>query len=172
MDSVATMPALTGLEFDELFRAHVESVRRYARWLTGSSDVDDIVGTTFATAWRRRDDIPSDAVRPWLLGVTRNVVRASQRSDRRRARLTEAAMWAARADAPEPASDLLVSLQEAFRQLPDTDREVLGLVAWFELTPKEAARVLELPSAVLRVRLHRARRHLRAVYDAGDGSCA
>jgi RNA polymerase sigma-70 factor (ECF subfamily) len=44
--------------------------------------------------------------------------------------------------------------------LPD-DRELLLLVGWEELSPAQAAKVLEISAVAARGRLHRARRRLR-----------
>ena len=51
---------------------------------------------------------------------------------------------------------------EALGALEEADRELLMLVGWEELTPAQAARVLEVTPLAARSRLHRARRRLRA----------
>jgi RNA polymerase sigma-70 factor (ECF subfamily) len=53
----------------------------------------------------------------------------------------------------------------AWEQLSDTDREVLSLAAWEELSVRDAARVLGVPASVFSVRLHRARRRLERHLD-------
>lgn len=52
------------------------------------------------------------------------------------------------------------ALWRAWEQLSDSDREVLSLTAWEELSVRDAARVLGVPASVFSVRLHRARRRL------------
>jgi RNA polymerase sigma-70 factor (ECF subfamily) len=54
----------------------------------------------------------------------------------------------------------------ALATLPEKDREVLILTAWEELTPHEAAAVVGVTPAAIRVRLHRARKRLRSALDA------
>ncbi len=49
-------------------------------------------------------------------------------------------------------------IDRALASLEPLDREALLLVAWEELTPKEAAESLGIRPATFRVRLHRARR--------------
>jgi RNA polymerase sigma-70 factor, ECF subfamily len=51
-------------------------------------------------------------------------------------------------------------LRRAWDQLSDTDREVLSLTVWEELSVRDAASVLNVPAPVFSVRLHRARRRL------------
>jgi DNA-directed RNA polymerase specialized sigma24 family protein len=45
--------------------------------------------------------------------------------------------------------------------LSEVERELLLLVAWEQLTPSEAAEVLEIPAGTARSRLHRARERMR-----------
>src|SRR4051812_23438532 len=52
------------------------------------------------------------------------------------------------------------TVRAALRRLPEGDREILLLVAWEELTPSEAAKVMATSALVARTRLHRARRRL------------
>src|SRR3954467_3906882 len=111
--------------FNGLFDAHYSAVRAYA-WRRDPSNADDVVAETFLVAWRRLDDVPSDA-RPWLIGVARNIRLNARRSARRQqalgSRLSEAAPAAVVAE-PAAASD---AVQAALAQLSETDREVLLL---------------------------------------------
>jgi len=52
-------------------------------------------------------------------------------------------------------------LIDALAGLSETEREVLLLSAWEELSSAEAARVLGCSATAYRIRLHRARRRLR-----------
>ena len=59
-------------------------------------------------------------------------------------------------------------LAEALAQLPPQDREVLLLAAWEGLTSNEVATVLGIRASAARVRLHRARKRLRATLATHD----
>jgi predicted DNA-binding protein (UPF0251 family) len=83
-----------------------------------------------------------------------------QRGARRRAALIAKLARAAEPARGEAAVADNTALAGAFNALPPSDREVLGLVAWEELTPREAAAVLGVTPALFSVRLHRARRRL------------
>jgi RNA polymerase sigma-70 factor (ECF subfamily) len=62
------------------------------------------------------------------------------------------------------------ALRGALAQLSESDREVLMLIAWEELSPTQAAAALGVKAATVRVRLHRARRRLaRALVREGGG---
>jgi RNA polymerase sigma-70 factor (ECF subfamily) len=156
--------------FTALYDRYRMRVWAYAASRVGSRVADEIVSETFMVAWRRLSDMPP-AVLPWLLGVARNVIRDSVRADIRRESLaTELRVWSAgsEGDVADGVVDRLAMLR-ALAQLPESDREVLTLVAWQGLSTKEAARVIGCTVAAFRVRLHRARRRLTAAVDRPHG---
>jgi RNA polymerase sigma factor (sigma-70 family) len=60
-------------------------------------------------------------------------------------------------------------LEECLATLSTSEREVLELVAYDGLTPSEVAAMLNLSPNAARLRLSRARRHLRQVLDPATG---
>lgn len=136
----------------------------YALSYTSRSNAEDIVSETFLIAWRRLDDVPSREL-PWLIGVARNLIRERYRADRRLRELcTELSTELGRDVAEDPAEHVTAraGALRALAELGDADREVLTLLAWHGLTNREAAEVLGCSTATLLVRVHRARRRLRA----------
>jgi RNA polymerase sigma factor (sigma-70 family) len=133
----------------------------------GRQVADEVVSETFAIAWRRLDDVPEPAL-PWLLGVARNVLRDNIRAETRREALNaELRAWT-EGDVADQVTERLGVLR-ALAELPEDDREVLLLIAWQGLSPKDAARVVGCSSAAFRVRLHRARKRLKqAMEPAGQ----
>jgi RNA polymerase sigma-70 factor (ECF subfamily) len=149
--------------FTQLYDEYRARVWAYATSRAGSQIADEVVSETFTVAWRRFADLPA-APLPWLLGVARNVMRDSFRAQVRRDSLAaELRTWTETVDA-DVADEIVgrVSVLRALADLPEADREVLTLVAWYGLSQKEAARVVGCNTATLRVRLHRARRRLAA----------
>ncbi|MFG1755422.1 RNA polymerase sigma factor [Streptosporangium sandarakinum] len=132
----------------------------------GRQVADEVVSETFAIAWRRLEDVPEPAL-PWLLGVARNVLRDTVRAEARREAFgAELRAWIAatgdgvrRADVADEVTERLGVLA-ALAELPEDDREILVLVAWQGLSPRDAARVIGCSQATFRVRLHRARKRL------------
>lgn len=144
--------------FRGLFTRHYAAVRRFALRRVGVDDADDVAEEVFTTAWRRIESVPAEpATLPWLYGVARRTVSNHLRSDRRRRRLFARA--ASQPDSPTPA-DPDADLLAALARLSEGDREVLRLVAWEELEPREMAAVLGCSAGTAAVRLHRARRRL------------
>jgi RNA polymerase sigma factor (sigma-70 family) len=157
--------------FTEIYDACRQRVWAYAVSRAGRQVADEVVSETFAIAWRRLDDVPEESL-PWLLGVARNVLRDNFRAEARRESFNaELRTWtaAAEGDIAEHVAERL-SVLRAMAVLPEDDREILILIAWQGLTPRDASRVVGCSPAALRVRLHRARKRLmRAIDDAPAG---
>ncbi|WP_308249819.1 RNA polymerase sigma factor [Sphaerisporangium fuscum] len=124
----------------------------------GRQIADEVVSETFAIAWRRFGDVP-DRPLPWLLGVARNVLRDNIRAEIRRESLANELYGWTEGDHADQVAERL-AIVNALVSLPEDDRELLILVAWHGLTPRDAARVVGCSSAAFRVRLHRARKRL------------
>ena len=156
MTSVSSVAAVPDARFVALYESHAGAVLAYARRRCGDDEAEDVLAETFLIAWRRRDDVPSDAL-PWLYAVARNVVSNRLRSSRRRTAL-EARLAAEPLppddDAPDP------RLRAALSALRPIDREALLLTAWEGLSTERAARAAGCSAATFHVRLHRARKRL------------
>ncbi|MGY0062017.1 RNA polymerase sigma factor [Streptomyces sp. LZ34] len=154
--------------FRDLYEECYPRVLAYASSLVGRQVGEDITSETFTVAWRRMRDIPTPPL-PWLLGVARNLTSELRRRDGRQYALAaeEAQrIMASGAQVDDVAADVTEreAALQALARLSDADREVLTLVAWHGLGPRQAARVLGCSTATFSVRLHRARRRLeRAV---------
>jgi RNA polymerase sigma factor (sigma-70 family) len=147
-------------EFEVLYRATAPELFGYVRRRT-PSDAEDIVAEVFATAWRRRADLPAASLRrAWLFGTARNVMLAESR---RVASDAEAVAQVATAPTsvertPEDARAEIVTA--ALSRLTPRDREVIELTEWERLSPAELAVALGVRPGTARVRLHRARQAL------------
>lgn len=151
---------------ERLYDEHGSAVRAYARRRAGADLADEVLSETFLVAWRRLDDVPAGAERPWLLGVARRVLSNQLRGERRRGALGERLE---REHDVRPAADEGQAVHDvalALSRLPEGQREVVMLVYWDGLTPAEAAAVLASTSLAVRARLHRALKALRG--DLGD----
>jgi RNA polymerase sigma-70 factor, ECF subfamily len=150
--------------FTAWYEAHHRQVYGYAVARTGRQLADEVVGDTFLVAWRRFPAVPREAPLPWLLGVARNVIRERYRAEvREQAVAAEMRAWVddAVTDVAEGVTERAAVLA-ALARLSEEDRELLTLVAWHGLGPAQAARVVGCSTATYHVRLHRARKRLRA----------
>jgi len=159
--------------FPALFDAHLAEVWRYARRRCAtSSDADDIVGETFAVAWRRRADLPpgEGAARLWLLGTARRVLANQRRGQDRQRRLRTRAASLVQPAPVEAASDEGGELWRALARLSPEDRDLLIMRAWDELPVQDMAVLLGCTPNAVSVRLHKARRRLADALDRKENA--
>ncbi|WP_426509687.1 RNA polymerase sigma factor [Dactylosporangium sp. McL0621] len=154
-----------GRRFTAMYEANYRQVYAYAVSRAGRDLADDVVGDTFLVAWRRWTAVPRDPL-PWLLGVARNVLRERYRAEERQAGLAaEMRAWVdeARADVADGVVEKAAMLA-ALSRLAEDDRELLTLIAWHGLSPREASTVVGCSTATYFVRLHRARKRLESAF--------
>jgi RNA polymerase sigma factor (sigma-70 family) len=169
-----------GERFAELFDRHGAAVHRYLARRLGTDAADDCSAEVFLAAFRRRAAYVPQAVGalPWLYGIAAHVVAQHRREEARRWGLL--AVLPAGGHDPGHAEDAdervtaqarRQSLVSGLAALAPADRDVLLLVAWEQLTQREAATALSIPFPTARTRLHRARKQLRAhLREDGDSS--
>jgi RNA polymerase sigma factor (sigma-70 family) len=144
--------------FETLYDAHAGAVLAYVRRRTDPSNADDVAAEVFLIAWRRLEEVPTDA-RAWLLGVARRVLANQRRGQSRRAAL------ASRLTSEHPSTDLFAGAEpgdarvmRALARLGEKDREALLLLGWEELDNRLAAMGLGIRPRTFSVRVNRARR--------------
>lgn len=152
--------------FEEWVDECLPLIHRYFRRRASANDCDDLTSEVFAIAWRRREDVPAEAVLPWLYRTAGFVL-----ANHRRARADVVAGDAAevlaldtRAVEADPADAAIdaAGLREAWLQLSDRDREVLLLAAWEGLNGRELAEALGISVGGAGAALFRARAALEA----------
>ncbi|MBL1065427.1 RNA polymerase sigma factor [Streptomyces sp. 7-21] len=159
--------------FEEFYRRHVNEVTRFvARRSEDPHDVADLTAEVFLavidSGHTYRKSRGSETA--WLYGIARNVVSAERRRAAREARLTSrvAGRRLLEPDDISRLEDKLAAEHEgraalaAMADLPEGERAVLELVAVDQLSIAEAAAALGIKPVTARVRLHRARKALRA----------
>jgi RNA polymerase sigma factor (sigma-70 family) len=156
---------------DEALAAHLASLYRTARLLTGSTTAaEDIVQETALRACRSWDRVRStSAVKSWLLQILHRVFLNHLRDDSRRPRPADIELDTLLSSSLLSVEPLWTSVEgvvddevaAALDALPCSFREAVWLVDVEELTLAEAARVLDVPLGTVASRVHRARILLR-----------
>ncbi|HEX3240750.1 MAG TPA: RNA polymerase sigma factor [Solirubrobacterales bacterium] len=163
--------------FEAFYREQVEDLQRFiARRVGNRERAADLTAEIFLAAidsahhYRPQRGTP----KAWLYGIARTHV-ANDRRQRGRERTREERFRgsalldeedSARMDARIDAAAQSRRLYAAMDHLPEVERAVLELVAIDELTVAEAAAAAGVRPVTARVRLHRARRKLRAELEA------
>ena len=135
--------------FSELYRrTYVDVLAFLLRRCSSAEDAADCLAETYLLAWKKRDQMPTGAeTRPWLFGVARNVmrrgnellVRTAAAADALAAELERSGAICPAPDLPEP--DPVIA---AIRDLPELEQEIITMLIWDELAPREVAAVLGL----------------------------
>jgi RNA polymerase sigma-70 factor, ECF subfamily len=158
--------------FEAAFEAYYGRVLAYSlRRSDDRATAEEATADAFAIAWRRVDDLPRYPL-PWLLQTARRVLANQRRSGKRRAAHGTVVSIDSLAEVDDRAPGLAErvadqdALARSFAALRPADREVLALVLWDGLTPKEAAEVVGCGTPAFSLRLHRARRRLMKELEA------
>ncbi len=160
--------ALRRRRFEVLYAQYRAPVLGYIVRRIAVDEAADVMAETFLVAWRRLDQVPDgERAGLWLYGVARRNLANHRRGEHRRTQLadrlrTEIAVDGSIAEPPGAGTAGAV----AFRSLSDKDRELLTLSGWEDLDPGEIGVVLGCSRNAARIRLHRARRRLRAALAA------
>lgn len=152
--------AVRAQRFRVVYEDHADRVARYAARRVDPDDVLDVVSETFLVAWRRFDDVPADVL-PWLFATARRVIANRRRSSGRRRALGDKLEATFERNVSLEGTTVDGRLLDAIRGLPDAEREAFMLVAWDGLDPRRASQAAGCAPGTFRMRLHRARGHLR-----------
>jgi len=157
-------------QFQLLYEHQQSDVLAYFLRRLGRQDAVEATADAFLTVWRRFDDAPQGAeARRWLFGITHNVLRNRQRTNRRIQRLVSR-MATVSVD-PEPLPETIVlrraqdhEVMDALDRLRPSDREVIRLRLWEEASFDEIAAVFACSRHAAEQRYGKALRRFRSVY--------
>lgn len=166
-------PAATplGLAHDDAW--FTDAVRRYAspvwRYLVrrvGADDADDLTADVLVVAWRRRADVPDQAVLAWLYRTAGFTVSAH----RRRLRPIVVGRVPDEPTDDDPAAHAIRDdqVRRALGLLSPRDRQILLLNAWEGLVGEDLARVLGISRGGADAALCRARARLAQAWDVSS----
>lgn len=145
---------------DEAFVA--EQYPRVFAWfcsLTGARDrAADLTQESFAAFWESRRTRQIEQPVVWLFRIARNRWRLSLRRRARTPVVTTIDETVAMTAAEEPNRESRI--REFVLELPPKLRNAIVLSYWCDLSPSEIGRVLSVPAALVRWRLHHARKFL------------
>ena len=154
---------LASRAIDDLYRAHVAEVYRYAYAVLGNhADAEDVTQTTFLNAYRALEQ----GVKPrkpsnWLLTIASNAIKQRFRQEKSRPRqveLDDRIAHAQREDDDESPS--VGELLTALSKIPPQQRQAIVLREFEGRSYAEIADILGISTSALETLLFRARRSL------------
>lgn len=146
--------------FRGLYLAHSSAILTYFKRRTDGETAKDCTAETFLVAWRRIEDVPSDAL-PWLYGVARRILANQRRGGGRMGRLI-VKLRGQRPESPPSPEVLVVRREEdaelvaGVSRLSVQDQELLLLANWEELPHAEIGQILGCSAHAVDQRIHRA----------------
>ncbi len=153
---------MTEQQFIAIFREHKQSVYGFAWRMTGSlTAAEDVTQDCFLALWRSPDryDPLRGPLRPFLLGLARNLVLKRWRAEGRFTALEDEDPVAL-PSLPAFENDVGLAVADAVARLPPAQREVLILAEYEELRLDEIAAIAGVEVSAVKSRLHRARENL------------
>ncbi|MGR0219634.1 RNA polymerase sigma factor [Agromyces sp. ZXT2-6] len=151
--------------FTGVVREHSTAIVKYFSRRGPRQDAEDLAAEVFATAWRRRDDVPREAVLPWLYRTAGFTLANHRRKlvDLPVDHVPETAEVRVAED-PELSALFDDELRGALLSVGDRDRRILLLHAWEGLDGEELAAVLGISRSGADAALSRARKRLREAW--------
>jgi RNA polymerase sigma-70 factor (ECF subfamily) len=155
--------------FRRLFMATADRTHRLARWMLGTSDVDDVVQDIYFRAWERLPHLREPhAFGGWLRQLAVNVVlRHRQRRSRRDSGEDDLALADSMATR-DASPGLRLDLERAVARLPAQARHVFVLYDVEGYRHHEIAGLLGIGEGTSRSQLHRARSLMKQLINEGD----
>jgi len=145
--------------FEELFARYRGPLYGFfRRRLDGDQRAEDLTQETFLAVIRAPDRYqPKALVRTYLYGIAMNLLAAERRKRLRDSPAGNAAPELRSNEAP----DSVLWVRQALEKLDDSEREILMLREYEQLSYAEIAELLKLPVNTVRSRLFRARMALK-----------
>jgi RNA polymerase sigma-70 factor (ECF subfamily) len=143
--------------FDTLYHRFARPILGLAlRLLRDRSRAEDAVQETFAAIWRSAASYRPDRGpgAPWLYAVARNAIidRARARRETTFAEPPDAASGSAGPAERAESSYVSWRVHRAVHDLPESEREVLELAYWGELSQREVSEFLGIPLGTVKTR--------------------
>jgi RNA polymerase sigma factor (sigma-70 family) len=153
---------LASREIDDLYRAHVAEVYRYAFAVLGNhADAEDVTQTTFLNAYRSLEQ----GVKPrkpsnWLLTIASNAIKQRFRQEQSRPRQVELDDRIPHAQPEDDDGPSVGELLTALSKIPPQQRQAIVLREFEGRSYAEIADILGVTTSALETLLFRARRSL------------
>lgn len=145
-------------------------LRQFVRWrLPTGHDAEDLVQDALVKLLHKGGSVPAESARAWLFTVARNLIRDRWRAPRRGTTLpADAEDVSAGSEDRDAFTYLARCMEPMLATMTADDRDLLRRVDILEESQAEIARALDVSASVVKSRVQRARRRLRAIL---EGCC-
>ena len=156
-------------QFHEIYSSYAKDVYRFALYMSGDPAMaDDVTSETFIRVWMSPEPVRMATVKAYLLTIARNLCLMERRQSSRRQGLDELLPDDGHGALRQvEAKDELERVLRALQEFPEADRAALLMRAEEGLPYEEIAAALGLPTATVKVKVHRARLKLALMRNQG-----
>lgn len=160
--------------FGEIVERYEAKLLRYGKkFLSTNEDIEDIVQDVFISAYRNIQSVDTSLkFSPWIYRIAHNAfVNALRKKSRNPLSFVDFDTFLAHPIYEDPGElekeqeEIKTKIQKGLSGLPPKYREVLILHYLEELPYKEIAEVLQVPVGTIGIRLMRARKELKKLYE-------
>jgi len=144
--------------FQLLYERYADAVYRYAMSILRTPHLaEDVLQETMIAVWKSAKNFKGNSnVLTWIFGIARNQSHNILRKESKGQRLPETDPSSATHD-PTKSMHVDLCVQEALETLSPSHREVMHLVFYENLTVRETAELLGIPTGTVKSRMHHAR---------------
>ena len=154
--------------FEALAHEVVEPLRRFLARRTDPATAEDVLADTLLVCWRRLDEVPATPL-PWVYVVARHCLANAERGTAPALRVAgQVATLDPPAGRPPDAGPPDAGPARGARRAPPAGRRAAAAVGLGAADPGRDRVVLEVTPNAVSIRLHRARRRLRAELGKND----
>lgn len=157
--------------FQDDLAALVPNLRAFAKSLSGNADyADDLVQETLIKAWKNRDTFAEGSnLKAWLFTILRNTFLSDRRKRKFEVEDPDGVLSDKLATHGEQSGHMdFLDFAEAFRKLPDDQREALVLIGAEGFSYEEAALMCGCAVGTIKSRVNRARNKLVEMLDINE----
>ena len=160
------------MDFSEIYRRYAPHVHRFSIYLSGNPALaEDLTAETFVHALCGRTSLRVDTVKAYLFGITRNLYRdliGASGGSYPSPRWPSLPIQPLCPDRAVENQQTFSAVLKAIQRLPELQREALVLSMDEDLSYDQIAAILGCSLAAVKVRIHRARLHLKSDLEAED----
>lgn len=144
-----------------LYERYANAVYRYALSILRKPHLaEDVLQETMMAVWKGANSFKGRSkVSTWMLGIARNHAHNILRKEAKGQRLPAIDATATPHD-PTQSMHVDLCVQDALGRLSQIHREVMHLIFYENLTVRETAALLEIPTGTVKSRMHHARQAL------------
>lgn len=164
-----------GGQFQDDLAALVPNLRAFAKSLSGNADyADDLVQETLIKAWKNRNTFAEGSnLKAWLFTILRNTFLSDRRKRKFEVEDPDGVLSDKLATHGEQSGHMdFLDFAEAFRKLPDDQREALILIGAEGFSYEEAALMCGCAVGTIKSRVNRARNKLVEMLDMKEQGVA